>query len=396
MTRLKPIAHTCEKVRTMPKLAYAKPEEIGLDASRLNAAYKLLRKWTTVSERGGVSPPIPGGAILVGRKGKIVEPRFFGKQGPEGNAEAIRRDGMFLLASISKPVTYLGAMILVERGLLNLSDPVTRYIPDFAAHHKDETLVQHLFTHTSGMPDMLENNHELRRKHAPLKTFITGAIQAKPLFKAGTNLSYQSMGTLTVAEIIQRISGMTIRDFLKKEIFDPLEMKSSALGSRGVKRERLVRVETPAYQAKSDFGWNGKYWQELGVPWGGVFSAPEDFARICQLLLNGGQLGDVRLLSPHTVTAMTTNRLNDQPELPEPIRRAKPWGLGWRLNHRGGKSSWGDLLGPKTFGHTGATGTMCWIDPDREGFCLLFTTAIRSKAPWRLVSLSNAIAAAFV
>ena len=368
-----------------------KPAEIDLDAGRLNAAYKLLRKWTT-----GDKPAIPGGAILVGRRGKIVEPQFFGRQGPEAGAKPIRRDGMFLLASISKPVTYLGAMILVERGLLNLSDPVTRYIPDFAAHHKEDTLVQHLFTHTSGMPDMLEDNVELRRKHAPLKTFIKGAVNAKPLFKPGTNLSYQSMGTLTVAEIIQRISGMKIRDFLKKEIFDPLKMTATALGSRGVKRDRLVRVETPAYQSKSDFGWNSKYWQELGVPWGGMFSAPEDFAKICQLLLNGGKLGKTRLLSPATVEAMTTNRLADQPEIPEPIRRAKPWGLGWRLNHRGTKSSWGDLLGPRTFGHTGATGTMCWIDPDREGFCLLFTTAIRSKAPWRLVSLSNAVAAAFV
>lgn len=380
----------------MSAIPFAKPQEIGLDADRLNAAYNLLRKWTSVGERGDVKPPIPGGMILVGRKGKITEPRFFGKQGPEANAEAIRRDGMFLLASISKPLTYLGAMILVERGLLNLSDKVTRYIPEFAAHHKEETLVQHLFTHTSGMPDMIPENAAFRKKHAPLKAFIKEAINAKPLFAPGTNLSYQSMGTLTVAEIIQRISGLSIRDYLKKEIFDPLEMKSTALGSRGVKRERLVRVEIPEYQIGSNFGWNSKYWQEFGAPWGGVFSAPEDFAKVCQMLLNGGKLGNVRLLSDASVLAMTTNRLNDQPELPEPIRRAQPWGLGFRMNHPGTSGSWGDLLGPRTFGHTGATGTMCWIDPDREGFCLLFTSAIRSRAPWRLVNLSNIVASAFV
>ncbi|GAB4135010.1 MAG: hypothetical protein Tsb009_00760 [Planctomycetaceae bacterium] len=375
----------------MLALPYAKPAELNLDANRLQAAGNLLRKWTT-----GKNAPIPGGAILVGRRGKIVEPQFFGKQGPEDNASPIRRDGMFLLASISKPLTYLGAMMLVERGQLNLSDKVTRYIPEFAANHKEDTLVQHLFTHTSGMPDMIPDNVAFRRRHAPLKAFIKEAINAKPLFPPGTNLSYQSMGTLTVAEIIQRLSGMTIRDYLRKEIFDPLGMKNTALGSRGLKRERLVRVETPAYQAKSDFGWNSKYWQEFGAPWGGVFSAPEDFARICQLMLNGGKLDDVRLLSPASVTAMTTNRLNDQPEIPEKIRRTQPWGLGWRLNHPGTSGSWGDLLGTKTFGHTGATGTMCWMDPEREGFCLLFTSGIRSKAPWRLVNLSNIIASAFV
>lgn len=374
----------------MPKLAHARPEEIGLNGERLKDAYNLLRKWTT-----GNQPAIPGGAILVGRGDKIVAPQFFGKQGPEANAEPIRRDGLFLLASISKPVTYLGAMMLVERGLLNLSDKVTRYIPEFAANHKEETLVLHLFTHTSGMPDMLPNNAELRKQHAPLKTFIKGAIAAQPLFPPGTDHSYQSMGTLTVAELIQRITGLTIRDYLKKEIFDPLGMESTALGSRGLERKRLVRVEIPEYQQGSDFSWNGSYWQELGVPWGGMFSSPEDFALICRLMLNGGEVGGVRLLSPSTVQAMHTNRLADLPGLSPTIARTQPWGLGWRLNHRGTGGSWGDVLGPNVFGHTGATGTMCWMDPDSDGFCLLFTSGIRSKAPWQLVHLSNAIAAAF-
>jgi CubicO group peptidase (beta-lactamase class C family) len=104
----------------------------------------------------------------------------------------------------------------------------------------------------------------------------------------------------------------------------------------------------------------------------------------------------VRLLSPSTAHMMTTNRLNDLPDLPEPIRRTQPWGLGWRLNHPGTPGSWSDLLGRQVFGHTGATGTMVWMDPRTKGLCVLLTTAIRARAPWRLVQLSNAIAAAFV
>jgi len=375
----------------MPNLKYATPQELGLDADRLQAANNLLRKWTT-----GPDAPIPGGALLVGRHGKIIEPQFFGKQGPEANAEPIRRDGMFLLASITKPVTYMGAMILIERGELNLEDQVTRYIPEFAANHKEETQVMHLFTHTSGMPDMLPDNAELRKQHAPLKTFIKGAIAAQPLFPPGTDFSYQSMGTLVVAELIQRISGMKIRDFLRKEILDPLEMTSTALGSRGLNRKRLIRVETPEYQAGSDFGWNGSYWQELGVPWGGMFSAPEDFAKICAMLLNGGKLDGVRILSPAMVHSMSTNRLIEQPDLPEPVRRTKPWGLGWKLNHSLSTGSWGNMVSDRAFGHTGATGTMCWMDPATDGFALIFTSAIRSKAPWRTRNLSNMIASAFV
>jgi CubicO group peptidase (beta-lactamase class C family) len=93
---------------------------------------------------------------------------------------------------------------------------------------------------------------------------------------------------------------------------------------------------------------------------------------------------------------MTTNRLDDLPDLPEPIRRTQPWGLGWRLNHPGTPDSWGDLLGRHVFGHIGATGTMAWMDPRNQGFCLLLTSAPYDKAPWRLVHLSNAVAAAFV
>lgn len=373
-------------------LPQAKPEDIGLNPARLKDAYDLLEGWTK-----GPRSAIPGAALVVGRRGKIVPPRFFGRQGPEPDAEPIRSDGLFLLASITKPITYLGAMLLVERGLLSLTDRVTRYLPDFAAHHKEDTLVHHLFTHTSGLPDMLRNNVELRKAHAPLKKFIEGGIRdTVPLFRAGTAFSYQSMGTLVVAEIVQRITKLSIHEFLKKEIFEPLGLKSTGLGSRGFDRARLVRVETPDYLSGGDFGWNSTYWQELGAPWGGMFSTVEDFAVICQMMLGGGAYGGVRIVSPRTVRAMTTNRLDDYPELPEPIRRTAPWGLGWQMNHPGTPESWSDLLDRTVYGHTGATGTLTWLDARSEGFCILFTTGVRAKGPARLVQVSNAVAAAFV
>src|SRR5947199_5144603 len=123
---------------------------------------------------------------------------------------------------------------------------------------------------------------------------------------------------------------------------------------------------------------------------------PEDFGVVCALMLGGGKWGDVRLLSPATVRMMTTNRLDDLPDLPEPIRRTQPWGLGWRLNHLGQADNWSDLLGRHVFGHTGSAGNLVWMDPETQGFCLLFSNYLRSRAPWRLVHLSNAVAAAFV
>jgi CubicO group peptidase (beta-lactamase class C family) len=278
---------------------------------------------------------------------------------------------------------------------VSLTDPVMRHIPEFAAHHKEDTLLLHLFTHTSGMPDMLPNNMDLRRQHAPLSKFVEGAIHVVPLFPPGTKCSYQSMGTLIVAEIVQRLSGQTIHEFLKREIFQPLEMASTRLGSRELDRQRLIRVEERDGE-QGNYGWNSRYWQELGAPWGGLYSSPDDFAILCQLLLNGGRLGAVQLVSSRTVEALRTNRLHDLPDLPESVRRTQPWGLGWRLNHPGTRDSWGDNLGPHVFGHSGATGTLCWIDPQRNGFCLIFTTGLRAQDPWRLVYLSNVLSAAFL
>lgn len=372
----------------MPHLPLAKPDEIGLDSQQLKTAYALMEQWTQ-----GDQPPIPGGGILVGRRGKTVEPRLFGRMRPTPDSVSMRQNAIFLLASITKPVTYLGAMILVERGLLSLSEPVVRYIPDFAAHHKEETLVQHLFTHTSGLPDMLDNHVQLRRDHAPLSRFVQGAIfDTIPLFPPGTNHKYQSMGTLIVAELIQRISGKSIRNFLASEIFEPLGMRDTALGSQGLDPTRLVHVRLPDYLEPA-FGWNSTYWQELGAPWGGMFSTLSDFAIICQCMLEGGQYGGTRIVSPASVAMMTTNRLDDHPLVPEAIRRARPWGLGWQMNHPGTSSSLCDVLGRQAYGHTGSTGTLVWIDPASQAFCVIFTSGGMSVDPWRL-NLSNVLASA--
>lgn len=380
-----------EAPKVPPRLPVAKPEDVGLDPKRLQVAYDLLEKMT--GERDG----IPGGALLVGRAGKIVAPRCFGRQGPQRAAPALQPDALFLMASITKPIVYLAALMLVERGKLNLGERVTRYVPEFAAHDKGETLVGHLFTHTSGLPDMLANNAELRKDHAPLKKYLDGASrETELLFKPGTKLSYQSMGTAVVADIVQRLSGKTIAEVLREEIFAPLGLKSTALGSKGLDRARIARVQVPDYQTATAWDWNSLYWHQLGVPWGGLFSTPEDFAVLCNLLLAGGAWGGVRLLSPAMVRMATTNRLDDYADLPEPVRRTQPWGLGWRMNHPGTPDSWGDGLGRHVFGHTGATGTMVWMDPETKGFCVLLTTGLRAKAPWRLVAISNAVTAAFV
>jgi len=371
----------------MPSLPVAKPEALGLDPRRLKRGEELLQNWIATDR-------LPAAGWVVGRRGRMLEPRFVGRQAPAKNAPPLRRDALFLVASITKPVTVAAAMLLVERGLLTLEDKVATIVPRFGVNGKGEVQVRHLMTHTSGLPDMLPNNEALRRAHRPLAAFVQETCKLKLLFPPGTRVNYQSMGTAMLAEIVHQIAGMTVAEFLAKEFFGPLGMKDTSLGWNPAKRERIAGVRVPAEMEKADWNWNTPYWLGFGAPWGGLITSPSDFAVYCQMMLNGGTFGNVRVLSPATVRAMTCNQLAVMPQVPEDERRCRPWGLGWRLNWQGHSANFGDLLGPRSYGHWGATGTLCWIDPDTEAFFILFTTQPQEPEGRFLARLSNIISSA--
>jgi CubicO group peptidase (beta-lactamase class C family) len=369
----------------MNSLLVDKPEPIGFD-SRLQRAFDLLKHWTETDK-------VPAAALCVGRRGKMLEPRLFGRQRPE-DRDPIRSDALFLIASPTKPITVLAAMLLVERGQVSLEDNVATYVPKFGQMGKEEVQVRHLMTHTSGLPDMLPNNDALRAGHKPLAAFIDETCKQPLLFPPGTKVNYQSMGTALLAEIVHQVSGSTLADFLKKEVFDPLGLADTSLGWQPAKKDRIAGVRISPEQQKTDWNWQSPYWLGFGAPWGGLIAPPAEYAKLCLLMLGGGVLGSTRILSPATVRAMTINQLALLPQVPEEDRRCRPWGLGWRLNWPGNISSFGDLLGPRTFGHWGATGTMVWMDPDADTFCVLFTTQPLAEEGRFLARVSNIVAAA--
>ncbi|MCE9534660.1 MAG: beta-lactamase family protein [Planctomycetes bacterium] len=373
----------------MASLPLAKPADIGFDPAQLQRAFDLLRGWAETGK-------LPGAGLCVGRKGKMLEPLLVGHQRPGKDAPAIRKDALFLIASITKPVAVGAVMMLVERGLLSLEDPVKRYLPKFAGDGRDEILVRHLMTHTSGLPDMVKSNTELRKGHKPFADFIEAIYQEPLLFPVGTKVSYQSMGTALLGEIVHQIAGSSLPAFLRKEVFEPLKMMDTSLGWEAAKKDRIAAIQVPAEMEGVDWNWNSPYWLGFGAPWGGMVTSPADFARYCQMMLNGGTLDGVRIFGPATVRAMTMNQLAVMMKVPEEDRRCKPWGLGWRLNWPGHSANFGDLLGPRAYGHWGATGTVCWIDPDAEAFCILFTTQPQEPEGKFLSRLCNAVAAALV
>ena len=362
------------------------PESLGFDPTRLRQAEALLQRWV---ERDIV----PAAALAVGRNSQMLPPRQFGRQRPEAGSPPLRPDALFLVASITKPMTATAVMLLVERGQIALNDRVADYLPNFARNGKQEVRILHLLTHTSGLPDMLPDNLRLRRERQPLSEFFDRTCRLAPSFRPGTAVNYQSMGFAVLAELVHQVSGRLLPDFLAQEVFGPLHMADTSLGISGPRRDRVAAIRTPPEQ-ETDWGWNSAYWHGLGVPWGGLITSPADLARFCLMLLGGGTLDGTRILSAATVRAMASNQLAVQPDVPEADRRCRPWGLGWRLNWPGQPSSFGDLLGPRTYGHWGATGTMCWLDPDATAFCIVLTTQPLQADGRLLTHVSNIVASA--
>ena len=370
----------------MPEVPRATAADLGFDPARLDRAFGLLRQWADADK-------VPAAALCVGRRGRMLEPRLFGRHRPDGRAP-LKPDALFLVASITKPVTATAVMLLVERGLVALADPAARYVPAFAQNGKQGVQRRHRLTHTSGLPDMLPDNDALRAAHRPLTDFVDGGCRLPLGFPPGTRVSYQSMGIAVLAEVVHQVTGVELKEFLRKEVFEPLGMADTSLGWDPGKKERIAAVRLGAEQQKTDWNWNTPYWLGFGAPWGGLITSPADFARFCAMMLNDGALGDVRILSPAAVRAMTSNQLAGLPQVPEEERRCRPWGLGWRLNWPGESANFGDLLGPRAYGHWGATGTLCWLDPDAEAFCILFTTEPQGTEGHFLARVSNAVMAA--
>ena len=217
-------------------------DAMSLKQDRLEQAAALIKKST---DSGEVSA-----ASLYVRQREIVFQRAFGR--------AHDPDSVFLLASITKPMTAIGVMILVDRGQLTLSDPVRKHIPEFTGGERDLVTIRHLLTHTSGLPDQLEENVQLRKRHAPLKDFVAATCRTPLLFKPGIEVKYQSMGLLLAAEIAERVTKRPFRDFLGDEFFRPAGMTKTSLGLGGrrystdalANRERARFVRRWRFQPK--------------------------------------------------------------------------------------------------------------------------------------------------
>jgi CubicO group peptidase (beta-lactamase class C family) len=277
-------------------------------------------------------------------------------------------DAMFLLGSISKPISVTALMTLFDRDEFRLDDPLKKFVPQFAGDRRDDVTIRHLLTHVSGLPDQLPENNALRKKHAGLTEFAEHAIRTPLDFAPGTRYQYSSMAILLASHVAQIISGVGIRELVDRSVLQSLGMKHSALGLGrfGLSDMVPVQIEFAAPEAGAgdpkakDWDWNSSYWRKLGAPWGGAHASAPDLGRfLAEFLFKKGAA-----VKPDTAQLMVRNHN---------AAKLTPRGLGFDV----GLSAGSPGCSEKTFGHTGSTGTLAWADSASETICVVLTSLPR-------------------
>ena len=389
-------------------------EEVGMSSQRLRRIGDAL----SADSRQG---KLAGAVALVARRGKVAYFEACGMQDPD-NQTPMRRDSVFRIASMTKPITAVAALMLMEEGKFCLVDAVSRYLPEledlkvgveFTDASGERSLkleparrpmtVQDLFRHTSGLTYGLFGNslcHQLYREHKLMDARQTNAqliskLAALPLcWQPGTTFEY-SMSTDVLGALVEVLAGVDLNQFFHDRIFEPLGLKDTGFLLTEQNRTRLALPNNdPVSKVKaSQYVYDparAPTWYSGG---GGLFSTASDYVRFCQMLLNGGELDGHRLLSRKSVELMTsehlppnvalgtyTLELGASSPLPE---YGQGFGLCVGVRKEAGRSPIPGSVGDFYWG--GIYGTYFWIDPQEQLIAVLMLqeTDMKKRARYR-------------
>jgi CubicO group peptidase (beta-lactamase class C family) len=358
-------------------LAPAPAESVGLSSERVRRIEANMKRLVDEKQVAGL-------VTLLERHGKVVHFNAVGVQDVR-KSDPLQKDSIFRIYSMSKPVTGLAMMMLHEEGKWRLDDPISRHIPElarlkvFVGKNDDGTpkledakrpmTMRELMTHTGGLGYVLNPNNPVDKmiidgnilnSAAPLKAMIDGLAKTPLLAQPGTRWSY-SIAVDVQGYLVEKLSGMPFADFLRTRVFEPLGMKDTAFY---VPKEKLSRFALVHQGAGPNLAVDENRPDPVVVPLGasgggGLFSTAADYARFCEMLLQGGQLNGVRLVSPRTVEMMRTNHVN-----PDALKTMAP-GTGWGMDFQVvmDAAAAGDSVSNGTFSWFGIAGTWFWVDP---------------------------------
>lgn len=399
--------HAAPAAKATPALPTAKPEAIGLSPLRLqrmrDAFQREIDKGTT-----------PGVVTMVARRGQIGWFEAQGRQDPAGDAP-MARDSIFRIYSMTKPLVSLGIMMLVEDGELLLNDPLAKFIPEFASQKVGierngamefalpvrPITIQDLLRHTSGISYEITGMGMVQRMYAKAKVFrrdITSEEHAKliasmPLMcQPGAEWNY-SRSTDILGRVIEVVSGQTLGVFLAERILAPLQMAETAFHAPQASKARLA-------QPFPTDPWTGDkvmLFDPLEVPkmesgGGGLVSTAMDYARFCQMLLNGGELDGHRVIGRKTLAFMASNHLDPQVKVESHLLPpGHGFGLGFAVRTDEGMAPFAGSVGQYFW--SGMAGTFFWIDPKEELFALFLSQGPGQREYFRTLVRSLVYAA---
>jgi len=346
-------------------LPAAMPESVGMSSAALARIDSIVEGLIAKGD-------MPGAVVVIAHDGAVVYRKAFGKRALYPVPQANSVDTIYDLASMTKPIgTATAVMKLVEEGKIRLWDRVSFYDRAFAQHGKEQVTIEELLDHSAGLPSALNEAQSVLPEAQG-----EAIVDTMPLhFAPGTRFEYCNTCYIELARIVRLVSGMPIKEFDAKELFGPIGLGDALLFDPPA--ETLARV-SPEAQAGHGRYVRGRFVIEGHGPIGaeghaGLFGTADAVAAYAQMLLNGGVLNGVRVLSPATVAAMLrpyylgrhTQRMGD-------VR-----GLGWD-EATTYSSNRGEIFGDGGFGHTGSTGCSLWVDPATQTIVVLLTNAAHS------------------
>jgi len=370
----------------------AKPADIGLHPERTQHIARVLQDCVDRQH-------IPGAVVLVARQGRIGLFEAVGQQDPAAGTP-MRTDSIFRIYSMTKPLVSVAVMMLVERGRLLISDPVGRWLPEYAQQQvwtpeglvpaPQPATVQDLLRHTAGQTYEFLGDSAVQRQYSAVNigsrqrsnAEFSQTLAALPLQHPPGSIWAYSRATDVLGRLVEVVSGQTLGQFLQTEIFDPLGMVDTGFFVPPAQQHRIAE----AFGHDPDGGVPMKLINPREVPamesgGGGLMSTAMDYARFLQCLRHGGELNGHRLLGRHTLDFMTADHLGSIPIDGTLLPPGHGFGLGFAVRRAAGESPVPGSVG--TYHWSGIGGTSFFVDPAQDLYALLLTQAPNQRDHYR-------------
>lgn len=407
----------------------AKPEDVGMSSARLKNISAILQAEV---DKGN----IPGAVVMINRKGKLIYSEAIGYQDKSAN-KTMSKDSIFRIYSMTKPLASVAAMILVEDGKMQLADPISKFMPEFANMQvsvgtknsngiMEYTLVpaakpitvQDLLRHTSGIgyPEIIANPEikkaytqaglyvqggtDYDQRRVTPKEMISGIAKAPLNSQPGTNWEY-GMSVDLLGRVVEVVSGKRLGDFMQERLFKPLQMKDTAFSVSADKKSRIaepfpVDPFTKSPNKLLDVTINPN--NDSGGA--GAAGTAGDYMNFVSMMLNGGELNGKRILSPMTVNLMASDMLGNRTTVPLPPGQllmgveGYTFGLGFMVRQGQGLASVDGS--PGEYMWAGAAGTFFWIDPKEQLAVVMMSQVPGPIRPYYRRMIKQVVSAAVI